>query len=367
MGFFKLFYFLKRILYKIPKKVLVYILIFIILMLFTTSSHASQVDVNNLSNADIVALYQKQIDHNFYVFIHRVIEQAQKNNNTFDGNVKNFCRQVTSQNIVFGIYTPNYYNLYFERNAIYLNDPESWLCLCFASPSNYIGEDTVVIPGTANSNYAKRAELSCSVYSNATISRFATNSTNPSFFGNSGYNVTLIDAFKNYIPDDLYDTLYAIGNDTFSFTNDNQVLQEISDKIDETNEQLEQMNEFFNSDTTPTVTNNDLPSDNLTDITQSGFDGIFTKIYNKTTNGQVEFIQITIPYLNYTFYFASDFLENLIYNQSFIQGYTLRTFIQLIWCFFIFRYIVLDVYKYINDFKNGNISKTDTNIKADML
>lgn len=159
----------------------------------------------------------------------------------------------------------------------------------------------------------------------------------------------------------------SLGDGTFDFTTTDEILNDISEKLDETNQQLEDMNDFFNSDTTPTISNNDLPSDNLTDITSSGFDGIFTKIYNKTTNGQSEYIRVTIPYMNYTFIVTSDFLENLIYNQSFIQGYTLRTFIQLLWCFFIFRYIVLDIYKYINDFKNGNISKTDTNIKADML
>lgn len=374
MGFFKLFYYLKRILYKIPKKILIYLLIFVIyfVFVFSPSSHASQIDVNNVPNADIIDLYQKQIDHNFYVFTYRAIESAKRNNNTFDGNFKSFCRSATTQNAVFGIYTPNYYNLYFKRNGTYLNDSESWLCLCWTNPQNYIDDDTVVIPGTSNSNYSSSREVSCSVYSNATVSRFSTTTTNPSFYGNTGYNVTLIDAFKNYIPSDLYDVLYSIGNDTFSFTNDNQVLQEISEKIDETNDQLEQMNDFFNSDTTPTVTPSDLPSDSMNDITASGFNGIFTKIYNEVTYDNNSRIKITIPYVNYEFYLYSNYLSNTFSSiplfQNFSWGdYSILTFIQLLWSFAIYRYIVLDIYKYINEIKNGNISTTDTNIKADML
>lgn len=369
MGFFNPFYYLKYLLRKLPKKVLVFICIFLIICLCHLKGYcADDVIVDNVPNADIVDLYQKLIDHNFYVFTYKSIEYAKRNNNTFDGNFKTFCRLSTTQNVVFGIYTPNYYNLYFEKNGTYLNDNDYWLCLCWSNYDNYIGDDRVVIPGTSNSNYSSSRELSCSVFSNAVISHFSTGAVNPSFYGGSGYNVTLIDAFKSYIPSDLFDILYSIGNDTYSFTNDNQVLQEISQKIDETNEQLEEMNEFFNSDTTPTITNSDLPTDTMTDVTSSGFDGIFTKIYNAFTAQGFETINITIPYLNYTFSVSSDFTRLAIRHfTSNIGTYSFENFFYLLWYFAFSRYIVLDIYKYINDIKNGNISKTDTNIKADML
>lgn len=367
MGFFNPFYYLKYLLRRFPKKILVLICIFLIICLCHLKGYCVD-DVNsvNVPNADIVQLYKLEIDRNFAIVISRTLENY-KQFGRIDGNIKNFFNLATSSNIyAIGCYSYNYSNLYFSKNNVYLNDSPAFITCVFVNKNNYYDEDTIVIPGIDNSNYSSSRSLSASKYSNATIVRV--NSSGTAMYLGTGYDVVLIDAFRNYIPIEFYDIMKSLGDGTFDFTTTDEILNDISEKLDETNQQLEELNNFFNDNTTPTITTNDLPTDTMSDVTSSGLNGIFTKIYNKTTNSNVETISITIPYLNYTFTLNSNYLQQQLSNWGlFPNGASFVYVIHIIWAYFIYRYIVLDIYKYINDIKNGNISKTDTNIKADML
>lgn len=370
MGFFKLFFYLKRILYKIPKKILVYILIIIIVFMLSTSSHASQVEVTNQPNQDIVESYRKKMDANWYRYVYDAIHFAKTHNNTFNSNIVTIFNNITTSatNYRFGVYDANYYSIYFKNSyGSYYQYQNTRLALACALANDDTDQSSVIIPTAHNSG---SGELYSTIYNPATVLFYQTNTNNYVFSSIS--TIEIIDVYDNYIPTSLFDTVYHIGQGDFDFTSVDTTLDQISAKIDETNDQLEQMNDFFNSDTTPTVTPNDLPSDSMNDITASGFNGIFTKIYNEVTYDNNSRIKITIPYVNYDFYLYSNYLTNTLTSiplfQNFTWGdYSICSFIQLLWSFAIYRYIVLDIYKYINQIKNGNISTTDTNIKADML
>lgn len=374
-----MFYYLKRILYKIPKKLLVYLLIFIIIMLFTTSSHASQIDVNNLPNADVRASIEETYRQDFYKLLYSSIKYAKNNNNTFHSTFVYFCNCVTVNSSRFYWYVSSQYgNSFFLNNnkAPLVTDTSNRVFFGVAPNDavSYNYDDYFVFPGSRNTNTALSKQWALGEPSAITYRlNYCTSPNNATVnYTNNLQGYLYIPAgFENYCPSDLYDTIYSIALGTFDFSSSEQILAEISEKIDQTNDQLEQMNDFFNSDTTPTVTDNDLPSDNMNDITRDGFNGIFTKLFDATNTNTVETVSIPIPFLNYSFTVSSNYLENIIrgweiYLPNSVDA-SILTLIYIIWRFIIYRYIVLDIYKYINDFKNGNISKTDTNIKADML
>ena len=143
-------------------------------------------------------------------------------------------------------------------------------------------------------------EVYTTIYQPATCFFYQTN--NSTYVKQDNCTIEIIDEFDNYIPTDLYDIIYNIGRGSFDFTSVDTTLDEIAQKLDETNQQLEDLNDFFNDNTTPTVTPSDLPSDTMNDITSTGFNGIFNKIYNEVTYDNNSRIKITIPYVNYEFY-----------------------------------------------------------------
>ena len=366
MGFSNPFYYLKYLLRRLPKKILVFICIFLIICLCHLKGYCTDVSVDNLPNYDVVEGYRKQMDSNWYRFLYDNIKYAKNHNNTFNNNLVTLFNAITTTatNYRFGLYDANYYTLYFKNSSgIRYQYQDTRLCLGVSLASNVLDTGSIIIPTALNGG---SGELYTTVYQPATCLFYQTNESNYIFSSQS--TIEIIDVFDNYIPSSLFDIVYSIGQNNFDFTNTDDILNDISEKLDETNQQLEDLNNFFNDNTVPTVTPSDLPSDTMTDITSSGFDGIFTKIYNAFTVQGFETINITIPYLNYTFSISSDFTRLAIRHfTANIGTYSFESFFYLLWYFAISRYIVLDIYKYINDIKNGNISRTDTNIKADML
>lgn len=105
-----------------------------------------------------------------------------------------------------------------------------------------------------------------------------------------------------------------------------------------------------------------LPQDNTQDITEDGFNNIFTQIYNTFTSGTSKDLIISIPFTNKSFVInAANVYANA--NLGFV-----KTLIQTFWYFCISYYIVKDIGHKINKIKSGDIEKVETtNIKEEML
>lgn len=105
-----------------------------------------------------------------------------------------------------------------------------------------------------------------------------------------------------------------------------------------------------------------LPSDNTNDITDDGFNNIFTQFYNTFTSGTAKDLVITIPFTGKSFTVNT---ANVYGNAD--LGFV-KTLIQLFWYFVISYFIVQDVGKKINKIKSGNIEDVqEDNIKEDLL
>lgn len=99
--------------------------------------------------------------------------------------------------------------------------------------------------------------------------------------------------------------------------------------------------------------------------TDSGFDNIFTIIYNAFCNTSSSPLTITIPYINESFSIQPNMLSNSLKKDSRLNA--ILVFIQSFWWFKISLFIFKDVNNYIEEFKNGNITTDDGNIKTEVL
>ena len=91
MGFFKIFYYLKRILYHIPKKILVLFIIFLILFI----SNVQATTVTNLPNDDVYEQLRLIYEQDFGKLLYTYIRNARQNNYTWDDKFQGFCRSIT--------------------------------------------------------------------------------------------------------------------------------------------------------------------------------------------------------------------------------------------------------------------------------
>lgn len=150
-----------------------------------------------------------------------------------------------------------------------------------------------------------------------------------------------------------------------------QTQQQVADNTAEMIEQQEQikeeineLNEFLSDTTTDnnTITDNMPSSNEYQDITESGFDNIFTTLRNTFTSTNYTDVVFTVPFSNgQTITLPSNLTENIIPNA-------IKVLIQMVYWFMISRFIVKDIAKYIENAKSGDIfNSSDTNIKTDML
>lgn len=105
-----------------------------------------------------------------------------------------------------------------------------------------------------------------------------------------------------------------------------------------------------------------LPGDNTSDITASGFNTLFEKIYNTFTSGTAKNLIVTVPFTGKSF----------VINTANVYGGAdlgiVKTLIQSFWWFCISYFIVQDIGKKINKIKSGDIEHVQNdNIKEDLL
>lgn len=105
-----------------------------------------------------------------------------------------------------------------------------------------------------------------------------------------------------------------------------------------------------------------LPGDDTSDITASGFNTLFEKIYNTFTSGTAKNLIVTVPFTGKSF----------VINSANVYGGAnlgiVKTLIQSFWWFSISYFIVQDIGKKINKIKSGDIEHVENdNIKEDLL
>lgn len=153
---------------------------------------------------------------------------------------------------------------------------------------------------------------------------------------------------------DLIDTQQEVADNTAEMI---QQQEEIKEGIDD-------LNEFLSDDTTDstTITDNMPTNDDFQDVTESGFDNIFTTLRNAFTSDNYQDLEFIVPFSNgQKITLPSNLTENIIPTA-------IKTLIQMVYWYFISRFIVKDIAGYIEKAKSGDVfNSSDTNIKTDML
>lgn len=122
-------------------------------------------------------------------------------------------------------------------------------------------------------------------------------------------------------------------------------------------------NNINNNDTSEIDTSGITNSDTTVDITQDGFNSIFTTLQTYFTSNNGGSLTLTIPFVNKSFTIS----KATVYG-NFKQLSTIENLASLVWYFVISLYIVIQVQKMINKIKSGNLEDVvDNNIKADIL
>lgn len=152
-------------------------------------------------------------------------------------------------------------------------------------------------------------------------------------------------------------TSQAITELNNTINNQTTIIQEQTNTINDMSDFMQDDN--FSSDT---ITDNMPNSNDFQNITENGFDNIFTTLRNTFTSSNYQDVVFTVPFSNgQTITLPSNLTENII-------PIAIINLIQMVYWYFIARFIVKDIASYIEKAKSGDIfNSSDTNIKTDML
>ena len=144
--------------------------------------------------------------------------------------------------------------------------------------------------------------------------------------------------------------------------------RELSEQSEQTRNQIQQSttdinNNLNNNDTSEVDTSGITNSDTTVDITQDGFNSIFTTLQTYFTSNNGGSMVLNIPFTN-----KSITISKATVYGHFKQLSTVENLASIVWYFVISLYIVKQVQKMINKIKSGNLEDVvDNNIKADIL
>lgn len=188
------------------------------------------------------------------------------------------------------------------------------------------------------------------------------------------------------------DTLKSILNQLESFSgtvtdqpNYTQTIQNVQSAIEETNSKMDKLNtsvqeqgqavkneiaastnvitDTLTDNNTDNITSDDLPTTDITDTTESGFNNIFQTLQSAFTDDTQQELTVTLPFVN---------KDITISREKIIPNETVRNFLTVIsssfWLFLVSIFVVKDMSKRFNKIKSGDIeSVTNSNIKEDIL
>lgn len=166
--------------------------------------------------------------------------------------------------------------------------------------------------------------------------------------------LTVLNTLQNNIID-IKNQNTALDN---TISNESQATrQEIQNSTDKINDNIN------NNDTSEIDTSGITNSDTTVDITQDGFNSIFTTLQTYFTSNNGGSMVLTIPFVNKSITIS----KSTVYG-NFKQLSTIENLASLVWYFVISLYIVKQVQNMINKIKSGNLEDVvDNNIKADIL
>ena len=211
---------------------------------------------------------------------------------------------------------------------------------CFSS-TNYISTTTMTIP------------LACAtcVYSGF-VDLFHDFGLIHSSEFTTYYN--LLNSIKALLEEQSYERM-EIANSIDS--NGNKIKNSIDKSTTDIN------NNMNNNDVSSVDTSGITNSDTTVDITQDGFNSIFTTLQTYFTSNNGGSLTLTIPFVN-----KSITISKATVYGNFKQLSTIENLASLVWYFVISLYIVTQVQNMINKIKSGNLEDVvDNNIKADIL
>lgn len=164
-----------------------------------------------------------------------------------------------------------------------------------------------------------------------------------------------------------------------------QTIKNVQSAIEETNSKMDTLNtsvqeqgqavtneivtstniitDTLTDNNTDNVTSDDLPTTDVTDTTESGFNNIFRTLESAFTDDTEQELRVTLPFVN---------KDITISCEKIIPNETVRNFLTAIsssyWLFLVSIFIVKDMAKRFNKIKSGDIeSVTNSNIKEDIL
>ncbi|MCI8291363.1 MAG: hypothetical protein HFJ25_03825 [Clostridia bacterium] len=347
MGFYKLYRIIKDFLKKPFRTAFIFIIIVIIISLFSGSAFAVETIIEHpyqkdgFYSTDPINWYLNYYDNVCISFLSGLVISKENKDPLYDKVIdlmkNNFyhIERLNNKNATDASYRLIIYNLQSIIDSTQIDTHISFY------------NDYISMPITGNNL--------------ASINHFSFNLNNNKLREYDNYTFfvpTPVLGLKNqYVEQYFREEGSKSTNDLFF------MLQSIKESIDETNE-------FLKDDTKDDTVISTLPdnSSSSNDPTETGFNNIFNSFKNAFTNNSSLEFEIKIPFANKSFWLESNFISRYAKKWTFVAGITFLDFIHMFWYFVFSLYIVKDVEKVVEKIKNGDIAtSSDTNIKTDML
>ena len=282
-----------------------------------------------------------------------------------------------SFNQLFKSYFAN--NTSFQKAWFYQDSTTNGLW-CFGSPASWTVQST-----TSANGYTATNEITTNInYIIDKVDWYNITSSGWAFYievTQTGYkcDFTINTAHNFQIPVDIYASYYSPGGANINWQNAVGLIAHIQDYFmtgylndnigvintnNEINQSVEDQTNFLNQDSDTGVVDDITNTlvDNTTDITQDGFNSIFTTIRNGFINPDTTSVTIQIPFTDKQF----SINRNNVYGGQYstLATSTVGVLITNFWWFVLGYYIYSDIGKMIAKLKSGNIEDIETsNIK----
>lgn len=361
------------------KRILFFLLIFV--FLFCSCSFCAETNTNPTSGGG--GTIGQQNDNEFQTLMH--IQQATQERfilelyalKNSDNNCNTLVSRIFNQFSGLGadgkfIYIEENFVGYSKRYTVYMSYLNGLTKKCQSSYiyGNQAFPNTTVLSGTfyVIGGVGQDGCFSYGDYShteNKTVPFAFTRSISTSFvdmfkdfgFINNDQLAKILTALIN-----MQNNIIALKNQNTAIdntiTNESQATRaEIQNSTDKINDNIN------NNDTSEINTSGITNSDTTVDITQDGFNSIFTTLQTYFTSNNGGSMVLNIPFTN-----KSITISKATVYGHFKQLSTVENLASIVWYFVISLYIVKQVQKMINKIKSGNLEDVvDNNIKADIL
>lgn len=361
------------------KKIIFFLLIFV--LLFCTCSLCAETNTNPTSGGG--GTIGQQNDNEFQTLMD--IQQATQNRfilelyalKNSDNNCNTLVTRIFNQFSGLGadgkfIYIEENFVGYSKRYTVYMSYlgaltkkcQNSYIYGNQAFPNTTVLSGTFYVIGGVDGN-------GCFSYGDYSHTE---NKTVPFAFTRS-ISSQFVDLFYDFglIQSNEFTTYYNLLNSIKTLLQEqSEERMEIANSIDNNGNKIKNSIEKSTTDINNNINNNDTSeidtsgitnSDTTVDITQDGFNSIFTTLQNYFTSNNGGSLTLTIPFVNKSITIS----KSSVYG-NFKQLSTIENLASLVWYFVISLYIVKQVQKMINKIKSGNLEDVvDNNIKADIL